>query len=237
MQKIFLREQADDVQKLRIDGMRLIWNSATSLSVGAGSCYTENGDYIRTTGSITKSGLTLTASTFHHVYVYVQNNAPAAEVVTTAPVAWMGTAYSKTGDKSRRYVGSILATGTNTMANFIHNPDQNSMFYLQQNDALPFRVLTNGTQQTSTDINLSTVLPITAKSVYFHGTNTNTTYIVFLSNSLSGLVPYGAYLLGINNAKDAYITMPTNNSQIINYAISGAGNGLYVDVYGYNFER
>jgi len=79
----------------RIHGARLIWNSVNSLSVDIGSCYAENGDFINITGTLTASSLSLSNSTWYHIYVYLNSGVPAMEVVTTAPVAWKGSAYSK----------------------------------------------------------------------------------------------------------------------------------------------
>ena len=111
----------------RIDGLKLIWNSATSISIGTGLCVAENRDVINVTSAITKSSLSLSSSTWYHIYVYLDSGTPAAEVVTTAPTAWKGTGYSKTGDTSRRYVGSIRTDGSGNVYKFIHNLNDGSI--------------------------------------------------------------------------------------------------------------
>ena len=110
-----------------IDGLKLTWNSATSIGIGVGACYAENGDWIDVTAAITKASLSLSVATWYHIYVYLSAGVASAEVVTTAPVAWKGSAYSKTGDTSRRYVGSIKSDGSGNVYNFSHHPLSNTI--------------------------------------------------------------------------------------------------------------
>ena len=63
-----------------LEGCRLIWNSATSISVSTGRCVTESGDLIDVTSTLTASGLSLSASTFYHVYVYLSGGSPAVRL-------------------------------------------------------------------------------------------------------------------------------------------------------------
>lgn len=235
--KLNLAEQSSNSQRTAIEGLKLVYNSAASLDIKTGVCYAENGDYINVTSPITKSSLSLTNATWYHVYVYLSGGSPAAEVVTTAPVAWKGTAYSKTGDTSHRYVGSIIAIGSNTMASFIHTPDDGIIFYTGQQDGSPFRVLSNGNATTETSISLTGVLPSTAKKVYMHATDTNGTFLLVFGNSLDTVSLPSGYILAIGNGKDAYVLFPCNDSQVITYAMQGAGGGAYLDIYGYVFER
>jgi len=156
-----------------IDGLQLIWNSATSIGVGVGAGYAENGDWIDVTSAITKASLSLSNSTWYHVYVYLSAGVASAEVVTTAPVAWKGTAYSKTGDTSRRYVGSVLTDSSGNVKKFIHMLSSNMMLYMKfALNAAPQRVLTTGTASTATAVSLTSIVPVTASMPYLRVVST-----------------------------------------------------------------
>ncbi len=157
-----MSEKTNNVS-LAIDGLGLVWNSATSLSVGTGGCYNEAGDFINVTSTLTASSLSLSSSTWYHVYVYLSSGSPAMEVVTTAPVAWKGSAYSKTGDTSRRYVGSVRTDGSGNVYKFYHNPADNLIMYADLDpSASPFLVLNAGTASSSTSVSLTSCVPVTA---------------------------------------------------------------------------
>ena len=93
-----------------IDGLQMQWVSATAVTVSSGRAYIPSlGYYLDAPNAIALTGLVLTASTWHHLYLYDNAGTPAVECVTTAPAApYSGTARAKTGDTSRRYIGSVL---------------------------------------------------------------------------------------------------------------------------------
>lgn len=219
-----------------IEGMELIRNSATSLSVGTGLCYAENGDRINITSPLTASSLSLSVSTFYHVYVYLSGGSPAMEVVTTAPVAWKGTAYSKTGATTRRYIGSVVTDGSGNVRNFRHNVEQGKIFYVGGDLATsPFRVISNGTATSSTAISLAGVVPITGVGALARFANTDATLYVYLSIITVSSTVYDLYLNGTLRAIfDFYI-----ENQNINYIYVGGtpSSGLYIDLLGYSFKR
>ena len=86
------------------------WVSATAITVTSGSAFVPSlNKCLPVPNAIALTGLVLAASTFYHVYLYSNAGVPAIEVVTTAPASpYNGTARAKTGDTSRRYVGSVL---------------------------------------------------------------------------------------------------------------------------------
>jgi hypothetical protein len=218
-----------------IEGMQLIWNSATSLSVGIGKCYAENGDLIDATSTIVKSSLSLSASTWYHVYVYLSGGSPAAEVVTTAPALWKGIAYRKTGDTSRRYVGSIKTDGSGNVYEFLHTLSMNMIHYKNVNTiASPFRCLSAGTATTATAVPLSGVVPVTSRlaQLRFYNGGTQAAY-VNESNAVSTTIYLVASLANIGQE---HATHPLDGSQQVWYLVTSGGS-LYIDVAGYHFNR
>jgi hypothetical protein len=224
-----------------VEGMKLIWNSATSISVGVGSCYAENGDNIDATSAIVKSSLSLSVSTFYHVYVYLSSGVPAAEVVTTAPVAWKGTAYSKTGDTSRRYVGSILTDASGNVKSFYHDPIACLITYKKfQSSAAPHRVLSAGTATTATAVACSGIIPATSALPLLRILN-NSDQIARTSDDNGVSSSQVTVVLGAGNvaAQIAFTPHPVDASLQLWYAMAaavGSGN-LTIDVLGYFYER
>jgi hypothetical protein len=218
-----------------IDGMKLIWNSATSIGVGVGACYAENGDWIDVTSAITKASLSLSNSTWYHIYVYLSAGVASAEVVTTAPVAWKGSAYSKTGDTSRRYVGSVKTDGSGNVYGFQHELPANMMHYKNvASGSSPFRVLNAGTATTATAVACSGVVPVTSRIAALRHFNVGTqTAFTNESNSVSSTI-YIAAATGF--AVLQYVLHPIDASQQIWYLVV-SGASYAVDVMGYQYDR
>ena len=219
-----------------INGLELIWNSGTSLSIGVGAAYAENGDYINVTSTLTASSLSLSNSTWYHVYVYLSGGSPAMEVVTTAPVAWKGTAYSKTGDTSRRYMFSVKTNASGSVYRVIHDPTTNIVFYL--NDELkqsPFRVLSNGVATTATSVSLSGIVPVTTLLAYGRLANTDASQYVNIGVATLTTTAFDFFLSAAQRIM-SFFAVDTGQVIYYMYAISPS-NGLSIDVAGYKFKR
>jgi hypothetical protein len=229
------------IGRTTIDGLKLIWNSATSISVGVGSCHAENGDHIDVTSALVKSGLSLSASTWYHIYIYLSSGVPAAEVVTTAPATWKATAYSKTGDTSRRYVGSILTDGSGNVYKFNHDVKMDTITYVKfALNAAPFRCLSTGTATTATAVGLSGIVPSTALLAYVRTLN-NSDQTLYTSEDNGVGASQGTFVLTVGNvaAQQAWGFHAMDSSKRIWYVLSGApgAGGVNLDVLGYTFER
>lgn len=212
-----------------IRGIQLTWNSTTSITVGVGSCLAENGDFINITAALTKSSLSLSASTWYHIYVYLSAGAPAAEVVTTAPVLWKGSAYSKTSDTSRRYVGSIKSDGSSNVINFLHLG--NKIKYVAAITASPFRILASGTATTNTTVSASGIVPVTAREITVYAQQLNVTVVLRLADSS------GINVIGIRPLTGSMVDFFTDASQNVYYSNSAGSGDSYIDVFGYTLNR
>ena len=236
---VLLRAKQPNVMTA-MEGLQLIWNSATSLSVGTGLCYAENGDQIEVTSTLTASSLSLSSSTWYHIYVYLSSGTPAMEVVTTAPVAWKGTAYSKTSDTSRRYVGSVKTDGSSNVYRFLHNPISNIMNYVDVNpSASPFIVLNAGTASTATSISMTGVMPTTSEFAIIRAYNSgNQAFYVgaYTASSTQFTFVLGAASGGVSTIDVQTVPAP---SQTIYYRFAAAlGLGsCSIYFYGYVFNR
>ena len=227
--------------RTQIDGMLLSWNSANSLSVGVGACYAENGDFIDITTALTASSLSLSVSTWYHIYVYLSSGAAAMEVVTTAPTAWKSGAYSKTSATTRRYIGSVKTDSSGNIIKFRHYLKDNYIAYMKfAANGAPHRCLTAGTATTATAIALSGVIPSTSTLAYIRITNLADN--IFRSSDDNGVGSSQNTITltaGNTSSQNAFFPHTTDASQQIfyKYDASPSTGGGYVDVLGYFFSR
>lgn len=220
-----------------ISGLEMIWNSATSLSVTTGAaCRPSDSLLMMPAALITKAGLTLTASTWYHLYLYMNGANPDVEIVTTAPAAaYFGAARAKTGDTTRRYIGSILTDASGNIYNVIQV--HNEINYRVPFDNAPLRALSYGQATAYTDV-LLTGLPPTSRIAICRLTNNDTSLAArFTTSDSSGDPVNGCY--GVAAGQSIFMPVNVDSSQKLRYAFpSGTPTGgAYVDVYGYIVSR
>lgn len=238
-----LAEQAIVIPPGYIDGLNLVWNSGTSISVTSGSAYIEGAAaVVNVPAALTLAGLSLSASTWYHVYLYLNAGVPAIECSATAPAtAYSGTARSKSGDSSRRYIGSLLTGSSGHIFNFKHINDSGAILYRYKQDDAPFRALSLGDAVVETIVSLAGSIPATAVSAQlrlFNNTVSIATYYSTSDDSTSG--PPGSSIAAVGAGANAYIHFPVDSAQAITYwnrETPGYGTGAFVDVYGYYFMR
>ncbi len=218
-----------------IEGLKMVWNSATSLSVTSGAAFIPSlSKCLQSPSAITKSGLSLAASTWYHVYLYLNAGTPDIEIVTTAPAApYNGTARAKTGDTSRRYVGSILTDTSGGI--FSIKQTGNKILYRSSNGGIaPFRILNNGVATVLTTVNASSAMPITSTNLIGFAQNLSSNGFVAINAPGDALVNF---YVGPN--KTYVVDLYTDELQAIQYKfdVAPSGGGAYLDVLGYTYER
>lgn len=218
-----------------IDGLKMEWVSGTQIRFTSGSAYIPSlGRALALAAAVTKTP-TLAANTWYHNYVYDNAGTTDVEVSTTVPAApYNGTARTKTGDTSRRYIGSFLTKADSTIANFLVS---GGVFtYQESTDVAPFRALSNGTATSATTVNLvSSGVPVTAITAKLNVTNLSTDQTLRLSNSAAATTN----MQGVRPMSGFPMFFPTDSAQRVTYlyAVTPAGGGAYVDVIGYVVER
>lgn len=225
-----------------IDGLKMVRVSGTALTVTTGSAYIQSlGRAVDVATDIAKTGLSLTASVWYHVYLYLNAGVPDVEIVTTAPAAsYSGTARSKTGDTSRRYVGSVKSDSGANLYNFQHTGDY--IAYRNGQNASPFRILANGTATAETTVSAAEVAPVTSTAAQVRLLNTassGTALTGTSEDSVSGGGGGGTGIGSVTVGQQAAMLHPLDASQTLTYWYQAAptGTGLYIDVYGYQFGR
>lgn len=217
-----------------IVGLVMEWVSGTSLRVSSGAAHIQGtGKVLAATSAVTKAGLSLSNDTTYHVYLYVNAGAADVEVVTTAPgAAYSGKARSKTGDTSRRYLGSVRTNGSAAIREFVHDGER--ILYQENTTTSPYRVLTGGASTTWAAIPLSAVVPLTAKAVMVGAQVVGGSIGTDVSSKAGG----AGFFTTLNPMQYGTPTWPIDTSQNLYYraqtAIAGA---FFVDVWGYTFER
>lgn len=222
-----------------IDGLQMVWDSATSISVTSGTAYIPSlGNVLSSNATLTLSGLSLAASTWYHVYLYSNAGTPAIECVTTAPANYYGTAYQKTGDASRRYVGSVLTDASSNIRNFKHSGSRYSWMQNVANGLDVFRILSNGKAITATAIDASGAMSETAFSALLRGSNLDTSIPAYImagdyipSSTTDGQISLKQNLVG-------FFEIASDISQRFKYQWTSAPTGgLYLDLIAFNFAR
>lgn len=217
-----------------IHGLLLSWVSNSSITIATGAARPPSDELLTVETAITVSSISLGNNTWGHVYLYDNAGTPAVEVVTTAPVSYFGHAYQKTGDATRRYLGSVRTDGSGGVYKFYHQND--TVYYLENTQASPFRVLSAGTATTETSVSLAAVVPPTSLVALVNCLNTSTVGAALGNASerdTTNLVRY-VYPSG---GDEKEIPLAGAQAMTYKYASSPGAGALYIDVQGYRFVR
>lgn len=221
-----------------ISGLKMVWNSGTSISISSGAAFVQSlGRLVQPASTLTLSSLSLSASTWYHIYLYENAGTPAIECVTTAPVSYFGSAMSKTGDQSRRYLGSVVTDGSGNIQGFTHYSGNRILYDAGAGGGAPFRVLSNGTATSPTAVSFIGVLPTTSQiSILSLTTNSTTVYFRVRKSTSAAIFTSCPQVASASASPPVIIDMPSP-SQGVAYDCSAAGGAAYIDVIGYVFER
>lgn len=221
-----------------IDGLRMVWVSGTQIQVSAGAAYVPGPKRIAELAAATTLTPSLAASTWYHLFLTVSGATVGVEAVTTAPASpYSGTARARTGDTSRRYIGSFRTNASSQITRFSHMQAAGSVKYLTDINGSGLQVLANGTSTTSVTVSAAAVVPITANVMDGFAENTGTS-LVFINNPDMGAAGSASILQFLRASGLLFGEMSLNDSQQFNYSLaSSSANGLTVWCVGYKFMR
>lgn len=234
----------DLIDRGYISGLMLYWSNANTLAIGSGRAYVEGAGFVSLNSDISKTLSGLAANSWYHVYLFNNSGSADVEIVTTAPsVIIFGSARSKTGDTSRRYIGSIRTTTGGAMVQFQHHLVNGKITYLGANYSIK-NVLYGGVSTTAATVILANIVPVFATSADISISNAATAGIAITGNSTQGL-PLAS---GAGNSYHGYAgagtiaavsSHPIDTSRNIQYRYlsTPTGPGLFIDVNGYTFSR
>jgi len=230
-----------DPPQSTLEGLDFYRSAAGTIKVGVGRAFIPSLSktlLVNTELTLTLSGLT--ADTLYHIYLYSNSGVPTVEASSTAPVLYQApSCYQKTGDNSRRYIGSFLALSATDCYKFVQCGEK--VLYLENTSLL--QVVAGSRPATSTNVSCSASLPITSASVQLEaGSAQNVASNLHLANPDMGSVSSGNRLMIIDNSTTGNfcsINLPVDSLQRINiiYDIVGASGGAFLRVRGYTFRR
>ena len=235
-----LVKPADNPSPGYIDGLQMQWVNATAVTVSSGRAYIPGlGYYLDAPNAIALTGLVLTASTFYHLYLYSNAGVPAVECVTTAPAAaYNGTARAKTGDTSRRYIGSVRTDTSGNLMNFLHTPSSGAYLYKSNINNNGLYVLNNGGSATPVNIDCSAVIPASGvlAFAYLENTDVSNTAEVGTPDVANIVANVWTFVRKNGRLSSQYMLSNVQLSYVMTGA-SAAGTGLSIWILGYTYER
>jgi hypothetical protein len=232
-----------------IAGLQLVYTGRTSLTVTAGRAYISSaGKQLVMAADKVMTGLTLSASTFMHAYYFESGGVGDIELSTTVPERYWGTAYQKTGDASRRYIGSMLTNASGQFYAYRHDLSAGEITYLEGTPPIAPFVQVNGFGGTSpSGVSSQATCPIqTATFEHVGVQSTGLNYIFSYEQLAAGsasafMTVVGSTVSTHNVLSDIYIQLcrviGANLGQYLVAVQAIAGAQMTVFSYGYKFER
>lgn len=229
-----------------IQGCKLEYLTTTSIRVTPGMAYIQSSGKILKLAANDDTSPSLSASTWYHVYLYDNSGTTDTEVSTTAPAAsWIGTAKSKSGDTSRRYLGSFRTNSSSEILNFIFTGSGSEFLVLWRNVVSnTMRAVSAGTATTNAGgvFSVANMCPSGVRNVYARFFSNANQGLRTDADDMTGTDPdsnIGYVAIGTAGG-DIYCPHSINSSQEMRYAFAATvtnGGGFYCDIYGYFLER
>lgn len=222
-----------NVDSTYISGLKIIWNSPTSLTIGTGAAIIPSTNQILSVDTpIVISGIAVGTGVIH-IYLYSNAGVPAIELTGAAPSNYKGMAYNKNLAPGYRYLGSFVSI-SNSIVRFTHNPIDNRISIMAVAFGGPFQVLAAGASQSPTFVSCGGVVPPTAITIQSLLINVGSTVASVASDSG---VSSQEYPMALAAGDRVTYDMPVDSAQRILYYCSASGGGLYINIVGYNFGR
>jgi len=215
-----------------INGLNLSVAGAV-ITCGPGAAYVQGGGIVRVAGAITTTVTGLTANTWRHVYLCLSGSTPTIEAVTTEPVDYSYPAKQKTGDATRRYLGSFRVDSWGGM---VPQLCMNGRCYFQAQWDTQHRVMGNGQSTAKAGVAVNAEIPATAVNIELAVTNASTAGLSFVDISSKSTNGGTSVQPGAKNI----VTIPADGYPYIYYQYSTSAPspaGVYIDVGGYTYAR
>jgi len=225
-----------------IDGLKMEYVAPGQMRFTSGSAYIPSlGRVLALPSALTKT-LTLSANTWYHNFLYSNSGVADVETATTLPdTPYSGTARTKTGDTSRRYIGSFKTNASSVISKFDHDQSSgNSITYLESINSPPYLVVSAGSATTATSVSCAATVPMTSRAAKFLANNNATGQFVYLSNSTAvNPLDNNFWLSLITPGSSFFASFPLDSSQSFNYMYNAAPSGgqVFIRVAGYSYER
>jgi len=229
------------IPKGYIDGLRMEWVSGTQIRVSSGAAYVPGVNQVAELATPITLTPALAANTWYHLYLTVSGGIVGVESVTSVPAApYYGTARIKTGDTSRRYVGSFRTMSDSaSIMRFDHILAYGAVNYLEASNAVPLQLASGINIATETTISAAAAVPPTGREVRISVLNTATSAYILLSNSQGPSIAASNYLTVVAPSGVTVTPLALDSAQAYTCIFDGVpGPGLtYQRAFGYTYER
>ncbi len=235
---------AYNVNDGRIAGLRLsVAADGQTVSVTPGFAYIPNQGraLLQSDMSVALTGV---ANAWRHFYIGNDAGELKFEASATAPAdPYQGTARTKSNDPTRRYLGSLYFNASGITLAFQHSQEgdrANRIDFVPPGGAAiaQARLLNVATGTQPTNVDASSVVPMTCRVMYtlIDNTSTNDAYIGTPSN---GTLSTTNYLLFVKANQAGQFDVVVSGNQQLNYFLNGliTLGGLTMRVRGYLFDR
>jgi len=242
-----------DVVRLRLG----VAADGVTVTLGPGRTFLPNAHRLATDGTASVTAASPTASTWYHVYGYEgSNGALLLEVVTTAPSAPYpnanGTARTKSGDASRRYLGSVYCGSNGKFRPMKHTQCQslgNLVTFSAASAAgsVPVNLISALAATTVQTISLASIVPLTATHVRIQVRN-NSNFQVYIANPDNGAASPTNYIATSNPGASDSMDIELSATQTISVLLSATSllggilgalltGSVSITVQGYLYDR
>lgn len=210
-----------------IEGLIPLWVTATEINITAGSAYIPSLGRNISAPAVNLSGLVLSANTWYYLYLYDLAGVATYELVTTAPSApYTGTARTKAGVNSRRFI-SALRTGSSALRPFLWAAD-----YVNYLDAAAsYLTLNASTQVGPITVSAAAAMPPTTRRALMQ-------VYAAVGNTFNLGLAFDTFLLSVKADTRVLAPVISLPDQAFVYGHVGAvTGGTSLDVRGYGSER
>jgi hypothetical protein len=219
-----------------IQGLGLIYVSPNTIRIDTGAAMIPSAGQVQRVSAPIDKAVSIGANAWGHVYLLTTAGQAAVEISTVAPVVYSGTARTKNGAATHRYLGSFKTDASGAMHRFAMAGDMVAYANPNANAGGMFRVLSNKTTAAEQSVSLSGILPAAAtavvvRQVFTRSAQDNASNIGFVA---------GNYWNNIGGLGVGFIEMPIITLNIfvrLNQDITDGNGGLFIDVQGYRLGR
>lgn len=224
-----------------------------TVRVTPGMCYVPGTGRVLSDGTASVTLSSPTPNTFYHLYAYdMGGGLMGLEASTTPPDApYLGTARCKTGDPTRRYLisgrtnaSSVLRPGKHTRPAEMGN--RVMLDAATAAGSIPLGLLALFTATSSTNIDLSAVLPVTATRAIIQVLNPSSRTL-YVSRSEVGAASASNYqyvaiagscpVLDVTLSADRSFNCVLSSTDILGGIIAILTGSVTINLIGYEFDR
>lgn len=225
-----------NVSSRYIEGLELQWGASAITVLPGSAAMVDTGLPLELAASATISLTGLTSGTWYHVYLYLVGTTATLELSATAPVLAASGGYQKTGDATRRYVGSVLANGSTSVYPFVQDGTQ--VHWNVTPNVAPFALLSVVPTTTPANVSAAGCAPATAVSILAQVSNLDPSLNSRWGNPTMGTVSTTNFRFNVTAGGSFITEILLGGTLQFSYVSDGSATGaITCRTIGYKFKR